>query len=1521
MAESCLIYPKCKNAKGEVVDSKLFKDLLGYSNDRDFAKKIYAVALNQDFISLVESDAAFDENGEITMRSLLELTKTSIDESQLIDKLNKDIQAGKYNWNEAIQKVQSFNRDNQWRNRYMVTLEESEKGKYRVSVVPRTSANENALSTVIANQTLQNRIISILAKQGVAVDFLKEGHSRYSTENAQQTADSLYHLIEIAQGKTDVTEAVAEEAGHFAVAALGNSPLVERLTKLLTPEVQKEILGDEYESKYLGRNAAREVAGDLVGKALIGKMSSSPWGRLATRIADLARKVFYTLTGDTIAQSRLEAQHIADDISKGFVSDKFQGSVEEALRTQETLYQAQYSPNVKLYRQLTSQLTTAINELKAMNSTLAERLQSIMTVSSLGREATIRQNIGALADQAALDGIAETMDMLVELMSVEIPELLNSIDFNNTFDFAMNMARNGKSLREAHIITQKCLVISDIVSEMIGNYTDERLTGADVAKLKNLQQQLAKFIARGVTDGFYDQLMQKEKQFFCKFLEDSYGSKYVTRAARLLFNWKNAADRNAHVATFVETKQYSMKDLVENLEEDISFYDRWFSSMANSGDIVGGIVDKVTKQANKQADDMTNSIWDALKALEEQMHTILKVDDPAKFYERDKNGNLTGCIMSEKLWGVWEQEYNDFMQEKKREFLEQYKDDQNFHSKSESEKAMIWQVFFESSRKNWHASHSKFNSEEGRWEPNDSSQYHNDEFDRLTTQERQWLGELMEIKRQLDQLVGESMPLHRAPQFKGTFMNRVRNRGSRLSPKLYAKGIWEHIKEGVLVDVEDAAELGSAATYNAPEEDMFSNQVAFEKEKLNRLPLFGINKLKDMSALSTDIFHSMLSYASMATHYAAMNQIVDTIEIGREVLKNRTTNGIKRETGRKEGFSRAYTRYLKFLDKQVYGVSTSPLIIKGIVINKIASELSSFASKLFLGGNVAGGLVNLGTGINEIFKEAFSGEYYDVADWTWATGYYFKHLPAMVLETGKSMPNDELSLMMRYFNMLGDNKEQQKTYSTYKSRAANFFFGEALLLPYTSGDHYMQTMSYLAIMHKMKVYDESGKEHRLIDMYKSKIISYTDMSGNTRKAKKAGKTIELDKIFFKSKEDRENYLLVKSIIDTISNAPSSGVFGPVVKLNEEQQNYLNEKGWSLANLESTMGLLQKELRSLKWNTDDESNLMDKAREINDRLHGIYNDQDKTAMHQSILGNMLLAMRGYALGMIQRRFGSNKYSVALGKNAEGSLVTVAKMWAAIFTDRWGIMNTIQAMLIPTKKVKDKMEAAGFNSNQYYNMRRNLGDILVITILMLLKALTAKKEDDDETEDEMKELIARLKKMGYDKQQIEYITKDYEKKKNIDPIGILYYYSSRVLREQAAFNLGPAMLDEFSQITSLTPAGISAVTSMIQLADYMYGDLMYDYEELDPQKYEMMKKAGIPKDVIDKIRKEDKEAILESAGRHYFYQGNGPDGIYKKGDPKWKRKAYNMTPYLRFGNVLYHPYEAEKAFEFGRQVKTR
>lgn len=1543
MAESCNIFAQVKNSKGEIVDSRLFKDLLHYtSKDRAIAKKLYRISMSQEFMDAVRDRATFDENGEITLKSLLELTKTSLDNEKVLKALNDDIKSGNYSYQEAMQKLQDFNRSSQWKDNYLATITPVGQGQYRLSVVNRNSVNEENLNTTISNQTLQDQIISILNQYGVAVDFLQDGNeqSRYSTENAVKTADGMYHLIRIANGE-NVADDLAEEAGHFAVAALGNSPLVERLINLLSPEVQREALGSEvYDNKYLGRDSRREVAGDLVGKALTNRINKKTvWGNLADRIASLAKRVFYSIKGDKVKKARLDAERVAGQIAKGFLYPNFEGNLENALATEETLYSADYSDNVRTYKKIITQLSTAAEEFRAMGSNLASVFDSILAqVQADRREAAVNQNIGSLADAMAIQGIAESLDLLVELMGYEIPEILNSVDFNNTQDFTFNMARNGRSLNEAHTATKRCLEIMQIVNDAIGSTTGtpklvspsgltnieitDRTTGNRVSKdIIKLTEVLSKFTS-DIPNGFYTQLKEKEYQFFLKFLTDSYGSEYINRGARVLFKFRNWNKKGKHLIEFREGGKISIDSMLRDMEGDISLFDRWFGSMANSGDIISQIVDKVTKQANKQADDITNNIWDQLKALKSQL-SDLGVADPTKFYERNDEGELTGNVISNLHWGKWEDEYNEFVRQEKEKFKESHKRPDgtyDYDDKTDFEKGLMWQSYFSTPRKNWHKNHSTFNAEEGRWMPSDRL-YHNSEFDKLTLEERQWLGEMMAIKEQLDNLTGGAMPAHRLPQFKGTFMNRVRNRGSRLNPSLYGQGIWESVKETFCIDSEDT-DYGGELTYNKREDDMFEDKLAFEKEKLNRLPLFGINKLEDMSQLSTDIFQSMLAYAGMASHYAAMNAIVDTLEVGKQVLNRRTVGGASMEINREANKSNAFNRYIKYLDKQVYGVSQKPIILtRGIVLNKIANFLSSLSSKVFLGGNVAGGLVNLGTGINEIFKEAASGEFFTMKDWVNANVDYWKSIPQNLWDTGKLGKESKVELFIRHFNILGQNKQQQRDWNTYKSRAANFLFGECLLLPYSSGDHYMQSMAYLSLANGTKLIDEDGREISLWNAYTVDNIEYTNQSGDSssrsRRGKKYGQTLKLKGTFFKTWEDREDYNIMKGIIDAIENAPSSAFGTPIINLTQEQNDWLTNNGYNIADLEATKALLENNMIRKTWNVDDESAFMDKAREINDRLHGIYNDQDKTVMHQYIVGNMLLAMRGYALGMIQRRFSDAKYSVSLGGEVEGTLRTAAKVILACSTDSWGFGKALMAFTMPfSNRTKDMMIKAGFSPNQYANMRRNFMDLTFIAVLAILKMLTSKPDDDD---NDREEYYARLRKRGVDPKIIKRIKeRDSERSEDVILLGIVNYFSTRLLREQMAFNTVIGAEDEWTQISSLVPSGVAVVRDLGKLASYVYGDMMYSYIEDDPEYYERLKAAGISSDVIDKIKKRRQEEIRNAPGREYFYQSS-KKGLYQKGDPKWERKLENLLPFYRSKNVWYHPYEAVESFEYGRKVK--
>ena len=195
--------------------------------------------------------------------------------------------------------------------------------------------------------------------------------------------------------------------------------------------------------------------------------------------------------------------------------------------------------------------------------------------------------------------------------------------------------------------------------------------------------------------------------------------------------------------------------------------------------------------------------------------------------------------------------------------------------------------------------------------------------------------------------------------------------------------------------------------------------------------------------------------------------------------------------------------------------------------------------------------------------------------------------------------------------------------------------------------------------------------------------------------------------------------------------------------------------------------------------------MDRAREINNRMHGIYNNADKVAIQQNVYGNALLAMRGYALGIIQRRFGVNAYSVALGTETEGSMRTLAKVIASTFTDKGGFALTARAIFTPVSKTtQQRMLNAGFSANQYYNMRRNWADMAVIVALTLLKMLSAKPDDDDDEEPDQ-------------------------------AMGFLYYAASRLYSEQAAFNTPWGFVKEALVVTNISPVGFSLATDLVNI----------------------------------------------------------------------------------------------------------
>lgn len=1636
MGKSCSIAAHVRNSNGEVVESKLFNDLLHYtSNNREISKQYYKVGTSEEFLSKVRDreDYKTDENGEITFESLNKIAQIDLETDKVIETLNKDIKSGVYSYEDALKKVEYFNEHNALPDMVMATMVPSGKGSYFVSVIPITkkvsnekgkkekvginSEEQQKLHKTVRNKELEKRILTLLKQYKVSTKFIegeKEG-GRYSTENITNAENGLYGLIEINEtGHT--TDVLAEEAGHFAIGALGDYPLVRRIESLLSDEnTQREALGEEeYQEALLGKDPAREIAGKLVGKALQRRLNAaSPVRVLANRIANLAKRVFYNIKGNEVRWASAKAEQIANKIAYQFVEGDSNFSVQNAISVKETMHNAALSTNTRTYKEVVNELGLMCKRLEAIsNDVLAGQTQSSLGLTiasgtdSGGKSALqyANENVEAIADSLAFDGIVQAMVQITDYLGADgqIDRLLNAVNLDSPSDFYGHMARNSRYLRQARTILKSAESIISVVAQAVDgacpggplktingtSLTDVRYQDDNgVWKSYNLKAALKAY--QSIVGTNLSRLTNLESAYFARFCEDIYGKKYISKSSSLL--WKNIW--NGKENTNFDTKESFLRiaDLVQGVDmDDIDLMHRFIGSMSNNPDLIGQIVDKLVKTSNKVADDMTIRDQEKLVILKDRAEKL--GIDTQDLLEMDEFGVPTGNIITppaaptEKgdteedficqaymadlgtddardVYAVDHGEWERKRDEHKKECWEEFKkDNPDWKSMSGFMRGLKWNEYFSDKRKKWNKANSlkvTVKDREGnvlyiKWVPN--AVYKSDSWSKLESKYpskgkdsiRRWMSDYMQLKQELDsRLPAGAAVSYRLPQFRGTFMNSVRNKailekGPFKKTKSWFKTFGRRGFLESFVETADDTDYGDMTTMNHPDEELLGTKLDFESERASRLPIFGVNKLSNMNDLSSDIFHSTLAYASMANSYSSLSTVVDGLEVGRAALATRDRT-IKGSNSVENFKSRAYSRYCKFLDKQVYGISSSyyGLTLRNgrrILVNKILQNLSSLGGTLFLKGNVLGGTVNTLTGFNNIFKEAITSDYFSPSDWTKAHKYYFSSFVSMwspvgvknILSTGdlgKLRKDNKLDLFLQQMNALSNNREKFRSWHTSRSRLNNFYRMTGYL-PYSSGDHYMQAMSYLAVANGTTLYNLDGSKASNLWKAWSK-VSNTDDKGEFAKGtslefnrfcplnadeitseklsdsgaylKTATRTLEdfhewlytqdsqfLD-VGFKSQhmDEYDDYrkkfnalsdkalqeyqsdqlYLLKSILEKVEAQLSSN--SPILapSFTSSEKEYLATKGLGTGEYRDIQLVVKEEIYKKIWTKADESKYMDKCREINNRLHGIYNEQDKTAWHNNLYFNAFLAMKGWALGYLEHMFSSNHHSIALGKDVEGFVNTALKIPFSVAMSKLykeeglGIRDMLITMLNPwSKRSKKAMLKAGFSEEQNFNARRMVASELLMLFLWLLGAATAPPDKDDEEEEEEEEMSISE--------------------------GLIFYLSYRTLLEQQAFLNPSEAYIQSGALMDFVPVGVAAIMDLLNLGYQGVGAMVTDEENST-----------------------------------FFYQSDDIKERYEEGDTKFHQHLIRLLPYVKSMWALEHPYDAKDNYEFGRKLRTR
>lgn len=1365
MAESCVFIPTVRNSNDEEVESKLWNDLLHFSsNDRKFAKRWYYVATHQEFIDNYKHRLKFDENGEVTFSSLRKLLNLDIKEEKIIEVLNKEIGSGEKQYKEAISLISGFNQTNPFNDDYMAVMGPVENGKTKIQIVKKSAEAQDKLEENLTNNIIFEKIKKIIRDHGGDVSFIDELYSKYDTSNVEKASNGLFGVISISKDSKDMTEDLAEEAGHFALGMLGDHPLAVRLQGYFENEnIQKEILGDDYVRAQSSRNPSREAAGQAIGKYIMGEVYGDSFlSKLITRVLDKIRKMWYDFKGDIIKENKLIAKQIAKKIAREFVDGSDIFKIENALSREEVLYSSRPSFEVSNFHKVIKNLQDLTIQISNVNKSLYGKFNDLTQEVAIGR---LFSDPSVFADKKAVEGMTEAITLLVENLP-EVIQDLEDIDASDT----TQVIQQAKKIREVRIFLNNTLSIMDTIDEFLSSGRSAHLEG----HINILKQGLSYLndIIRGYNDttkvGLYATVKNKERELFTAFMEDIYGEKFIKSAEQVLF--KNFRLHRVE-------GEYSIRELIECLQEDDDFFDRFLASAANSSDVIVQLAYKTRTATEQAANQMTVEAWEQIAEVEKEAER-LGIKNRKLLETSSSTGKLTGNYISDRNWGDWEDALEKFKKEEQKKWKKAHPE---YSGLSKIEQDYYWHEYYSPLIKQWHKDNSYYDKDSGKWmpitskeNPNSPIKYDNPQYNNLTNDEKRILKKILDIKHNCDDMLcytthtGEvvysaNTSPYRIPQFRGNTIDRYKNM-VKYDKQKKTKAFWNSLRSNLINAFSESCEdrdFGSVTTGDVEEgETPFVTGIEFEKNKINRLPIYGVNKLKDTSQLSTDLYSGLLQYASMAITYSSLNSIVDTLEIGKEVLLKRNlkfANGVTEEEYQKnhknKKHTRSYSRYLDFLNAQVYNIYAPRLNIGKLSITKLISVISNLGTKMFLGGNVHGGLVNAMTGFIEITKESIAGEYFSTSDFIKAQAIYFSNAPKNLIESGKDLKNNKLFLFDMMFNVQNDFDSKVRNYNTIDTRikgrrlrVINPLEGY-LLAPYSAGDHFMQNMSYLSVAQHYKFKDSASE----------KLVSLWD-------------ALEV-------KTSPEGIASLKLKDGLLFVDPKTG----------EERKWLDGNNPTLDN-------------------SDIVKFQNLCREVNNRMHGIYNKLDKTAFHNNLYGNFVLAMKGYAIGMLQRRIGSNKYSISLERNTEGSLRTVGKVLYMMFSTKGAWKKCLRSLLIPFGEGALKaMKSLGFSESQFRNMRRNFADATFILLLLIIKTITAKDYNDDDDEDE-------------------YTT------------GLIHYFSTRLYIEQSAFNWIPETYKESRNLLRVVPAGGSALWNLGEIGWLFITQEQYErdtgiYEEGD------------------------------------------------------------------------------------------
>lgn len=1194
MKEICVTHPRLSNGE----KSPLFSRLKNFLGDRKTAEEVYYRAINP---KLKEEfpNVRFDNNGEPLFEDLILQCGIAYNKNnqEILSDLNATYSIGpvKRTMQSSIDlqnRAASFNINNSLNNKYIATIISSGP-EIKLEIINAKEDSRNLGRQQLFNAELNNQLVKLLNSWGADVGALTALEEASGINGIMDlsaginAATGLKEVIRIAKGDRG-QQVLAEEWGHFVVDAVKESALKDRmLNSLKNTEVLQRLLGNDYERYFEVYNGdidllAKEALGKMMSQVLNNYDPTAPSDKLFERYKNSILNFFKDKSTDDIDEIINKVREQVYEFTTNVFNNKYKLNVSSG------------DYNRKLYN-LGKKVDRDFNILQRIIQQERKRL----SIYGQGAKATAREK-------------EEKKGTFDEKQKLFIDKLTNDLENHRELEGIYSYLT--EAIKQLKLLGDKL----DSVHNTETNWKDK------FSSLRNIRDYLSSYgsIMEELRVEMYNAKKEGDNRLKDKLQEAL--DEFSGLSARLGSDWAEVSkDEFARflapfegegIAMYLrgERKKYTIRELLDYIEKDISIVERWTDAMADSTDPILRLYDALVKDQKSKARLATiNS--EKLILMHSKKLENAGINNTDFMYERTSDGKLTGNFVTKYNWGDYYKALSKYSKSIK-------------DVDKEAKSILI----------------SKWKKANTDSKGNPIKKYYNSKYEEIQNNPamKDYYDFIMDMKRNLDyRLPAKYVRYNKAPQIRRDFLERVSGKGNKF------QYLWESIKDNI-VRREDDTEFAYA-------------RQDFEGNQIYNLPIYYTRPLKDKEDLSTDCTSSMIAYVSMAQDYIAMNDVVDALETGKTILESRRVaktrgnkilkevlNKVPSTLTTKGEVSNFMNRLNDFMLMQVYGQQMKDEgEVLGIDVGKAANALNQIQGLGTTALSVLTGVANLTQNVITSNIESLYGQFFSTEELARADWEYTKMLPAYLAELGNRIKVSKMALFAEKFNVLQDYKQHVKNVDwSRKTWFSRFFKTDTLWFTTSAGDHYTQMRTALALAIRYKLKDKDGNSIRMLDALEVKYL------------------------------DNEH--------------PEYG-----------------------ANLVFKEGVTDQDGNPI--GNDYITKFSKKVRGINNKLYGIYNQEDKNSLQYRSYGRLVMLYRNWMRPMWLKRYGVERYNQDTESFEEGYYRTL-----------WLFLNNLRKDLkegqMSIMKNWDKL-----NKYQKSNIFKSLADIttfLSLTgIVMLLKSV--------------------------------------------------------------------------------------------------------------------------------------------------------------------------------------------------------